>query len=221
MIADRLIEDVRAAGYSIEIEGGDLVIEADSDPPAELVASLRRHKAEVIALLSPCQLEPRPEVFVQGAPLVDSGPLPAIVGCPGGAFLADGADWRDLYEERCAIREFDGGHSRAEAECLAWSEMENRWHIEHGERVPPDICAGCRRPIGSAAALDLIDGCRVHLTDDNACLIRHGERWRAMAAQGLIVLGLRQPTADVSEKPVMSNAGNENTRNRQRTEHEQ
>jgi hypothetical protein len=53
VIALRLIEDARAAGCSLEIENGDLVVEADRDPPAELLASLRRHKAELIAALLP------------------------------------------------------------------------------------------------------------------------------------------------------------------------
>jgi hypothetical protein len=52
MNAHRLIEDVRAAGISIEVDGGDLIVEADRDPPPELVAELRAHKAEVIAFLT-------------------------------------------------------------------------------------------------------------------------------------------------------------------------
>jgi hypothetical protein len=51
MIALRLIEEARAAGCSIEIEDGDLVVEADRDPPAELITSLRRHKAALMAAL--------------------------------------------------------------------------------------------------------------------------------------------------------------------------
>ena len=53
MIAQRLIEDARAAGLSIEVDGGDLIVEADGDPPPSLLAELRQHKAEVIALLRP------------------------------------------------------------------------------------------------------------------------------------------------------------------------
>src|SRR5260370_10125625 len=52
MNAHRLIEDVRAAGFSIEVDGGDLIVEADRDPPSELVAELRAHKAELIAFLT-------------------------------------------------------------------------------------------------------------------------------------------------------------------------
>lgn len=102
-------------------------------------------------------------------------------------------DWRDLYEERASIREFDGHYIRAEAERLAWAELQNRWHMERGERVPPDLCAGCRRPIGDAAALDLIDRCRVHFKNSD-CLIRHGERWRVAATRALLALGLRPPS---------------------------
>src|ERR1051325_9482943 len=32
--------------------------------------------------------------------------------------------WRDEFEERAAIREFDGGYSRAEAERFAWGELQ-------------------------------------------------------------------------------------------------
>jgi hypothetical protein len=102
-------------------------------------------------------------------------------------------DWRDLYEERSAIRQYDGHYTRAEAERLAWGELENRWNLEHSERVSRDLCAGCRRPIESASALDLIDGSRVHLNGGNACLIRHGKRWRATATRALMALGLRPP----------------------------
>jgi hypothetical protein len=102
-------------------------------------------------------------------------------------------DWRDLYQERAAHREFDAGYSRADAERLAWAETENRWHMQRGERVPVDICAGCRRPISSAATLSLIDGNRVHDHPDNRCLTRHGERWRAAASKALTDMGLRPP----------------------------
>ena len=53
MIAQRLIEDARAAGFSIEVDGGDLIVEADRNPPAELLIELREHKAELIAFLIP------------------------------------------------------------------------------------------------------------------------------------------------------------------------
>jgi hypothetical protein len=76
---------------------------------------------------------------------------------------------------------------------MAWGETRWRWHIAHGERVPGHLCAGCRRPIGDAEALHIIDGYRVHRTAGRDCLIRHGERWRGEATAGLRALGLDPP----------------------------
>jgi hypothetical protein len=92
------------------------------------------------------------------------------------------ASWRNLFAKRAAIR---GEH-------LAWGELQNRWHMTHGKRVPRHLCAGCRWPI-AGAALDLIDGCRVHDTDDHACLIHYGERWRTAATRALVAFGLTPP----------------------------
>jgi hypothetical protein len=103
------------------------------------------------------------------------------------------ARWHDFFEGRVGHWELGDRRPRAEAERLAWAEMQSRWQMEHCERVPREICAGCRRPIGTATALDLIDGSRVHLHDGNPCLIRHGKRWRAAAAWALMAFGLRLP----------------------------
>jgi hypothetical protein len=105
---------------------------------------------------------------------------------------SDPGFWRELHEERVAVRQYNGGYRRDEAEGLAWGELQNRWHMTRGERVSRELCAGCRRPIGNAEALDMIDGNRVHLAILD-CLIRHGERWRAAATRALIAIGLRPP----------------------------
>ncbi len=36
------------------------------------------------------------------------------------------SDWRELYEERAAIREFDGGQAREHAEAEAFGEILDR-----------------------------------------------------------------------------------------------
>jgi hypothetical protein len=64
-------------------------------------------------------------------------------------------EWVALFAQRAAEWEL-GGRPRAEAERVAWAEVQSRWHLQHGERVTRDICAGCRRPIGAAPVLDLI-----------------------------------------------------------------
>jgi hypothetical protein len=98
--------------------------------------------------------------------------------------------WGRLYKERVAL-----GGTRG-----AWAEMQCRWHMERGERIPRDICAGCRKAIG-ATALELIDGCRVYMHDNHACLIAYGERWRMAATRALLELGLIPPGHSASVVP--------------------
>jgi hypothetical protein len=117
--------------------------------------------------------------------------LSSLLSRPDAAPDQDSAWWRKQYAERAAHRE-SGQHSRREAELLAWRELESRWHMQHGERVPREICGGCRRPIGAAEALDLIDGARVHGSGSD-CLIRHGNRWRTAATRALVEFGLQPP----------------------------
>jgi hypothetical protein len=105
------------------------------------------------------------------------------------------AYWTDVFEERATTREHDGGYPRADAERLAWREVEWRWHMAHCKPAAPDICAGCRQPIGAGPQISLIDGNAVHDRHDHACLIRFGEYWRGVARASLIALGLPQPAA--------------------------
>jgi hypothetical protein len=89
---------------------------------------------------------------------------------------------------------------------ISQAAWEMRWHLDHGERVPPTLCAGCRRPFAPGdEVLELADGNRVHLgrgassgpllrrdqpkedgpPDGYACLIAWGERWRSAAHRAL------------------------------------
>jgi len=168
MNAADVLDAARAAGLSLAVDGADLVLKLLGPPAPDVLDLLRVHKAEIIAALtaaSPAKQEP-----------ADAG-----------------VDWRGWYEERAAIREFGGRYTSAEAERLAWGELENKWHLRHGERVPHDLCAGCRKPIGNTEALDLIDGNRVHRDHTNECLIQHANRWRAAAGRALAELGLQPP----------------------------
>ena len=74
------------------------------------------------------------------------------------------------------------GYAGENIECRR-ATREMRCHLDHGERVPRHLCAGCREPIEGAddEALDLADGNRVHLADGYRCLIAWGRRWRAAA----------------------------------------
>jgi hypothetical protein len=110
----------------------------------------------------------------------------------------DGADWwRDLYQQRIAMRQYGGLHDRAAAEQLAWGELQNRWHMRYGQRISRRRCAGCGGRI-CGATLDLIDGARVHLAAGNDCLIHYGKRWRGVATLALVDLGLTPPAGEPS-----------------------
>ena len=80
-------------------------------------------------------------------------------------------------------------HSRTNPDVLSdrvLARDECRWHLDHGERVPRELCAGCRRPIASGDdVLDLADDNRVHFDADYRCLIAFGERWRSAARAAL------------------------------------
>jgi hypothetical protein len=104
--------------------------------------------------------------------------------------LSDATGWPARHHE--ALDHWRALRPQHEAEWLAWGELEDRWNKLHGERVAPDLCCGCRRPIGDVEALDLADGNRVHF-DDLDCLLQHGERWRHAATRALVTLGLRPP----------------------------
>jgi hypothetical protein len=116
------------------------------------------------------------------------------------AIAASGPEvWHDLYQERAAIREYDGGYTRSEAELLAWRELECRWHMAHCQPAAAGVCAGCHQPLGNEDVILLLDRNRVHNRDGHACLIRYGERWRDAAAKALIALGLWPPTGAVDQ----------------------
>jgi hypothetical protein len=109
----------------------------------------------------------------------------------------DEAWWRRELVARTA-HWLVGGRAFADAQRLAFNQLEVEWHREHrGHRghVPRSHCAGCGQPIGSRAAFDLGDGNRTHL-DRLQCLILYGDRWRDEAKRALIAMGLRPPSEE-------------------------
>jgi hypothetical protein len=51
MSAAAVLRAARAAGVKLAIDGNDLLLDAATMPPASVVDALRRHKAEVVAIL--------------------------------------------------------------------------------------------------------------------------------------------------------------------------
>jgi hypothetical protein len=110
-------------------------------------------------------------------------------------------DWRDWYQKRAAIRQYDGNYTRAEAERLAWGEVVNEWHRRQGERAPRDLCAGCLKPIGdSGEVFDHADGTQTHMADGFDCVVKYGDRWRGAAEKALVAMGLTPPSVEGGQK---------------------
>ena len=126
----------------------------------------------------------------------DTGDQPGReIGTRPNASRLDPTIWSDLYEERAAHRQFDGGYPRLEAELLAWRDIEWRWHLAHRERASAEVCAGCGQLILPDETLDLIDGARVHMKEYR-CRIAYEQRWRSAATNALIALGLQPPATE-------------------------
>jgi hypothetical protein len=102
---------------------------------------------------------------------------------------------RDCYEERAAIRQFDGGEDRARAEARAWHEVAGRWYREYGTPTSAALCAGCGIPIGDGADVLLLPrGERAHAGDGYACVRAYGKRWKREAAAALANIGIPAPS---------------------------
>ena len=91
MSAAEAIRAARALGVEVTLDGNDLLLEADSEPPGATLEALSRYKAEIIALLRPNKDGWSTE------------------------------DWRLYFEERAGIAEIKGGLPRADAEAQALS----------------------------------------------------------------------------------------------------
>jgi hypothetical protein len=99
--------------------------------------------------------------------------------------------WRERFTAK-AVQWFLGDRNWEAAKRLAWGDLENEWHHQHGKRCPSWQCAGCDAPIGGSQALNLPDGNRVHFEPID-CLIRFGKRWRGAAREALVAFGLEPP----------------------------
>lgn len=165
MNAVPLFRRLRAFGIEIEVVGETLRLRAPTHPPPALIAEVRHHKSELIAIL-------------RGS----------------SAARHDPADWRALFEERAAHRQYEGGYRRDIAERLAFAEMIELWCEQHPLDHKDGCCAGCGRPLGSEV-LPLPDGGQVHWERHRefSCLISYGAVRIRRAITSLSGRGLLPP----------------------------
>ena len=172
MDAVALLHRAQEAGLRVEPMGDKLLVRGPKRAEA-VVKLLEAHKGEVLAALA------------LGASTSERGDQESAV---------DGKEarrWRDRLATRI-VDWFHGDRGWEEARRLAWGDVENEWHYQHGKRWPTWQCAGCNAPLGGSQALNLPDGNRVHF-DPIDCLIRFGNRWRGDAHKALVACGLEPP----------------------------
>lgn len=127
MSAAQAMRMAEANGIEIGVEGTHLILNAELEPPVDVVNAIQRHKVEIIELLS----------------------------APGDEWAAE--EWRALFDERAGIAEFDGGQTRAEAEAQAFDCCVVEWLDRHPEPFNSNRCAWCERPDRNGHAVILFE----------------------------------------------------------------
>lgn len=118
MSAAVALTQARAAGIQVAIDGEALVLKASAPPPAELLDLVARYKADIVILLRP--------------------------GSDGWS----GEDWREFFEERAGVAEFDACLPRDKAEARAFSCCVGEWLHRNPVRSPSGRCNHCGQSKG-------------------------------------------------------------------------
>ena len=123
MSAVEALRAARTAGIEVEVDGNSLVLEAASEPPAVVLGSLSRHKAEIIAILRPDR----------------------------DGWSAE--DWRAYFEERAGIAEFNEALPRAKAETQALERCIVEWLNRNPTPSAAGRCLWCGQPESHGAVV--------------------------------------------------------------------
>src|SRR5262249_24400920 len=113
MSALQALSAARSAGVRIRLDGDQLDLSAEQQPPENLLELLHRYKPELLRLLRP-SLE---------------------------GWSAE--DWQAFFDERAAICEFDGGLPRPEAEARAFACCVAEWLNRKATQSSPGRCVAC------------------------------------------------------------------------------
>lgn len=96
-------------------------------------------------------------------------------------------DWRDFFEERAAILEFDGGLSHEKADRLAYESCVVGLANTMPTKYPQDRCSACGTHLGPQQGLPLGDHA---IVCDSACHTQHRCQQREQAEQQLAGWGI-------------------------------
>ncbi len=164
MSAAETIRTAEASGIRLGVEGVDLILDADLEPPVDVVNAIRRHKAEIIELLAP----------------------------PGDRSTAE--DWRALFEERAGIAEHDADVSHTEAETRAYESCVIEWLWRHPpSALGPERCAHCGQPLGEPGrnGVPFLTGDGGHVWLHDTCHAPWMAKRRTKAVAALVPFGFQ------------------------------
>jgi hypothetical protein len=113
MNAAEALCNARYSGVHVGIAGTDLILDADQEPAPQVLAELRRHKEDIVALLTTFK----------------------------GDWAAE--DWQVFFDERAGIAEYDGGLTPAAAEARAFECCIAEWLIQNPIAPDSGRCAWC------------------------------------------------------------------------------
>ena len=165
MSAAEALTQARAVGIQVRIDGEALVLEASAPPPADVLDLLARHKADILTLLR--------------------------LGNDGWS----GEAWREFFEERAGVAEFDGGLPRDQAEARAFSRCVGEWLQRNPVRSPSGRCDLCGQSKGML--LPYLTGYSVkapgHTWLHQECSPAWHQERRAKAVAALVAMGISIP----------------------------
>lgn len=166
MSAKSILETASKIGLQIDLDGDDLALEADAEPPSEVLDLIVRFKRDVVA-----ELRDRDDE----------------VGW-------DAEDWQGFFDERAGIAEFDGGLTRDAAEARAFQCCISEWLNRHPLASQPGRClwGGGDEPDG-ATILPFGTDRSGHAWLHPKCWSRWMDEREADAVTALAELGLHAP----------------------------
>ena len=162
-IIAKIIHEVEAAGGHLAAKGGHLEVSAPAALPSNLVNDLRQHKSGVME-----HLTHRPRQWT-------------------------GEDFRDFYEERAGVLEYDGKLSRPEAERQAFEGTLIQWiNVTAPPNLDDDHCAQCGAPVGRIGndAVPVLAGGGGHVWLHHGCHTAWMARRKREAAETLRAMGI-------------------------------
>ena len=167
-----LLYELKANGIKVVSDGKNLTIKADREPRADLIEKIRLHKAPILDLLQREGLKWTP------------------------------SQWRDYFEERAAISEFDHGQSRRDAENNAFHICIGEWMRQNSVTSLPAVCHQCRKMDGLIQPY-LAGGDAVHPA--HVWLHQHcADQWhrirqdKAIASLKLLGISPRSPSKEIA-----------------------